>query len=176
MIRVCDERDFEQIYEVINNGARAYRGVIPDDRWPGDPCIDPYMPREKLQHEIAAGVRFYALEENSTIDGVMGLQDVDDVTLVRHAYVRMSAQRRGIGARLLAHLREIARKPVLIGTWADATWAIGFYEKHGFRMVSKSEKERLLRRYWQIPERQVETSVVLADANWWAKHPGASGN
>ena len=164
MIRVCDERDFDKIYEVINDGARAYRGVIPDDRW-----AEPYMPREKLQHDIAAGIRFHALEENGVVEGVMGLQDVDDVTLVRHAYVKMSAQRRGIGARLLSHLREIADKPVLIGTWADADWAVWFYEKHGFRMVSLAEKERLLRRYWVIPERQIETSVVLADESWWAQ-------
>jgi N-acetylglutamate synthase-like GNAT family acetyltransferase len=165
MIRVCDERDFDQIYEVINDGARAYRGVIPDDRW-----TEPYMPREKLEHEIVDGVRFFALEEDGTIDGVMGLQDVDDVMLVRHAYVRMSAQRRGIGARLLAHVLEIAEKPVLIGTWADAAWAVRFYEKHGFRMVNSTEKERLLRRYWVIPERQIETSVVLADGNWLARN------
>jgi GNAT superfamily N-acetyltransferase len=174
MIRVCDERDFEQIYEVINDGARAYRGVIPDDRWPGDPRIEPYMPREKLRHEIAAGIRFHALEENGVVEGVMGLQDVDDVTLVRHAYVRMSAQRRGIGARLLSHLREIAEKPVLIGTWADADWAVRFYEKHGFRMVSPPEKERLLRLYWLIPERQIETSVVLADESWWVQQTNAA--
>jgi N-acetylglutamate synthase-like GNAT family acetyltransferase len=164
MIRVCDERDLEQIYEVINDGARAYRGVIPDDRW-----AEPYMSREKLQHDIAAGIQFHALEENGAVEGVMGLQDVDDVTLVRHAYVRMSAQRRGIGARLLSHLREIAEKPVLIGTWVDADWAVRFYEKHGFRRVSPAEKERLLRRYWVIPERQIETSVVLADESWWAQ-------
>lgn len=168
MIRGYKERDFEQIYEVINDGAQAYRGVIPDDRW-----SDPYMPREKLEHEIAAGVRFYVLEENGVIDGVMGLQDVEDVTLVRHAYVRTSAQRRGIGVRLLAHLRGMVTKPVLIGTWADAVWAIRFYEKHGFSTVSREEKERLLRRYWKIPERQVETSVVLADRRWWAQHATA---
>jgi GNAT superfamily N-acetyltransferase len=171
MIRVCNERDFEAIYEVINDGARAYRGVIPDDRW-----REPYMPHEKLLHEIAAGVRFFAMEENGAIEGVMGLQDVDDVTLLRHAYVRTSAQRSGIGGRLLAHLREVADRPVLIGTWADAVWAVRFYEKHGFRTVGPAEKERLLRRYWVIPERQIETSVVLADANWCAQHASAASD
>ncbi len=161
MIRQCDERDFELIWTIINDGARAYRGVIPEDRW-----TEPYMSREKLQHEIDEGVVFWGYEESGTLVGVMGIQQVQDVTLIRHAYVRTGSQKRGIGAQLLAHLREMARGPVLIGTWADAVWAIRFYERHGFQMVGSEEKNRLLKTYWSIPERQVETSVVLADSSW----------
>jgi N-acetylglutamate synthase-like GNAT family acetyltransferase len=162
MIRVCSDQDLERIWAVINDGAQAYRGVIPADRW-----TEPYMPMEKLRHEIEDGVRFYCFEEQDTITGVMGLQQVQDVTLVRHAYVSTTEQKKGIGGRLLAHLRQLTEAPVLIGTWADATWAIRFYERHGFRMVGPEQKERLLRRYWVIPERQIETSVVLADRAWW---------
>ncbi|MGO8759761.1 MAG: N-acetyltransferase family protein [Terracidiphilus sp.] len=162
MIRRFENRDFDEIHAVINDGANAYRGVIPSDRW-----TEPYMPVEELRHEIGDGVEFWVYEEDGEITGVMGIQPVQDVTLVRHAYVRTADQRRGIGALLLAQLRELATTPVLIGTWADAEWAIRFYEKHGFRVVSPETKERLLRKYWKIPERQVETSVVLADATWW---------
>jgi N-acetylglutamate synthase-like GNAT family acetyltransferase len=125
------------------------------------------MSREKLQHEIDDGVVFWGFEEGGELVGVMGIQQVEDVTLIRHAYVRTSSQKRGIGGRLLSHLRELASGPMLIGTWADAVWAIHFYERQGFQMVSPEEKDRLLKRYWKIPERQVETSVVLADARWW---------
>jgi N-acetylglutamate synthase-like GNAT family acetyltransferase len=163
MIRRCDEQDFESILTIINDGAQVYRGVIPADRW-----TEPYMSHEKLQHEINQGVVFWGYQDNGTLAGVMGLQQVQDVTLIRHAYVRSDSQKRGIGSRLLSHLRELTNDPVLIGTWADAGWAIRFYEKHGFRMVSSEDKNRLLKKYWNIPERQVETSVVLADANWWA--------
>ena len=157
MIRRCVDRDFESIHAIINDGAQAYRGIIPADRW-----TDPYMSSEQLQHEIDAGVVFWGYEEAGTLIGVMGLQEVQDVTLIRHAYVRTSSQGTGIGARLLAHLREGATRPVLIGTWADAVWAIRFYEKHGFRVVATDEKNRLLKKYWTIPDRQIETSVVLA--------------
>ena len=143
---------------VVNDGARAYRGVIPGDR-----LHDPYMSREELRGEIADGVRFWVYEDERGVAAVMGLQDVEDVTLIRHAYVKTERQREGIGGRMLEELRGLARGPVLIGTWADAVWAIRFYERHGFRVVSHEEKERLLRRYWTIPERQVETSVVLKD-------------
>ena len=161
MIRRCDEHDFESIWVIINDGAQAYRGTIPEDRW-----TEPYMSREKLQHEVDDGVVFWGYEEAGNLLGVMGLQQVRDVTLVRHAYVRTSSQKRGVGADLLSHLRLLTEKPVLIGTWADAVWAIRFYQKHGFQMVSTIEKDRLLKRYWSIPERQIETSVVLADAKW----------
>jgi GNAT superfamily N-acetyltransferase len=159
MIRRCQDRDFELIWAIINDGAQAYKGAIPADRW-----TEPYMSREKLQHEIDAGVVFWGYEEAGTLAGVMGIQRVQDVTLVRHAYVRTSSQKRGIGGKLLSHLREMTSGPILIGTWAAAVWAIRFYEKHGFRMVSPQEKDRLLKRYWTIPQRQIETSVVLADS------------
>jgi GNAT superfamily N-acetyltransferase len=161
MIRRCDERDFELIWAIIDDGAQAYKGIIPADRW-----TEPYMSREKLQHEIDEGVVFWGYEESGALAGVMGLQQVRDVTLIRHAYVRSNRQKRGIGANLLTHLREIAGGPVLIGTWADAVWAIQFYEKNGFQRVGPQEKDRLLKKYWTVPERQIETSVVLGDAKW----------
>ncbi len=161
MIRRCDDTDFEAIWTIINDGAQAYKGIIPADRW-----TEPYMSREKLRHELAEGVAFWGYEEAGTLAGVMGLQQVQDVTLIRHAYVRGSSQKRGIGGHLLDHLRGMASRPVLIGTWADAVWAIRFYERYGFQMVSAREKDRLLKKYWSIPERQIETSVVLADATW----------
>jgi len=161
MIRRCDDRDFEVTWAIINDGAEAYKGIIPADRW-----AEPYMSREKLQHEIDEGVVFWGYEEGGTLVGVMGLQQVQDVTLIRHAYVRTGSQKRGIGAHLLSHLRELANRPVLIGTWAHAVWAIRFYERHGFQMVDSEEKNRLLKKYWTFPERQVETSVVLADSMW----------
>jgi GNAT superfamily N-acetyltransferase len=161
MIRLCDDADVETILAIVNDGAQAYKGIIPADRW-----TEPYMSREKLQHEREEGVVFSCWDESGTALGVMGIQPVSDVTLIRHAYVRTASQGLGIGARLLSHLRELATGPVLIGTWADATWAIRFYERHGFRIVEPREKERLLRKYWSIPERQIETSVVLADRSW----------
>ena len=165
MIRRCDERDLELIWAIINDGAQAYKGIIPADRW-----TEPYMSKEKLQHEIEDGVVFWGYEEAGTLVGVMGIQPVQDVTLIRHAYVRGSSQKRGIGAQLLSHLREMAIGPVLIGTWADAAWAIRFYERHGFQIVRAEQKDRLLRQYWTIPERQIETSVVLADSKWCQLH------
>jgi N-acetylglutamate synthase-like GNAT family acetyltransferase len=127
------------------------------------------MPRAELRHEITAGVHFWGYEDERGLAGVMGIQHVADVTLIRHAYVRSDRQQEGIGGRLLARLRGQTTQPLLIGTWADATWAIRFYEKHGFRQVTHEAKEQLLRRYWSIPERQVETSVVLADARWFQR-------
>jgi GNAT superfamily N-acetyltransferase len=161
MIRRCDERDFELIWAIINDGAQAYKGIIPADRW-----TEPYMSREKLQHEIDEGVVFWGYEESGALAGVMGLQQVRDVTLIRHAYVRSNRQKQGIGGNLLTHLREMAGGPVLIGTWADALWAIQFYEKNGFQRVGREEKDRLLKEYWTVPERQIETSVVLGDVKW----------
>jgi N-acetylglutamate synthase-like GNAT family acetyltransferase len=161
MIRRCEDRDFDVIWTIINDGARAYKGIIPADRW-----TEPYMSCEKLQHEIDDGVLFWGYDEAGALAGVMGIQAVQDVTLIRHAYVRTASQKRGIGARLLDHLRHMANGPVLIGTWADAAWAIHFYQQHGFQIVGREEKDRLLQKYWTIPERQVATSVVLADAKW----------
>jgi len=158
VIRPCVDTDFEAIYEIVNDAARAYRGVIPADRW-----HEPYMPREHLQGEIDAGVRFWGYEDGGQMVGVMGIQDVQDVTLIRHAYVRTARRGQGIGGRLLAHLRGLTERPILIGTWAAAEWAIRFYEKHGFHKVTEEEKNRLLQTYWSIPQRQVATSVVLAE-------------
>ncbi|MDP7642285.1 MAG: GNAT family N-acetyltransferase [Alphaproteobacteria bacterium] len=161
MIRACEESDFEALVALINAAAQAYRGIIPPDRWK-----EPYMPAQELADEIAAGVQFQGFEEGGALKGVMGVQEVKDVTLIRHAYVDPSAQRQGIGAALLANCRELAERPLLIGTWAAADWAIRFYEKHGFERTSPAEKDRLLSTYWTIPERQIETSVVLADRRW----------
>ena len=161
MIRRCDHRDFELIWTIINDGARAYQGIIPEDCW-----TEPYMSSKELRDEIDEGVVFWGYEESGTLAGVMGLQQVRDVTLIRHAYVRTRSQKRGIGTHLLSHLRELATGPVLIGTWADAGWAIRFYEKYGFHIVCTHEKDRLLREYWTVTERQIETSVVLADPRW----------
>ncbi len=161
MIRECDHSDFETIYEIINEAAQAYRNIIPADRWK-----EPYMPRDELRHEIDAGVQFCGYEEQGELVGVMGMQHIQDVTLIRHSYVLTAKQNQGIGGKLLAHLREMTSRPILVGTWADATWAVRFYEKHGFRLVSQGEKDRLLKKYWSIPDRQIETSVVLAEESW----------
>jgi GNAT superfamily N-acetyltransferase len=157
MIRLCNEEDFDEIWIIINDGASAYRGIIPADRW-----SEPYMTREKLRHEIQDGVAFWGAVEDGSLQAVMGVQDVLDVTLIRHAYVRTSKRRSGLGGRLLRYLQALTKRRVLIGTWADASWAIHFYEKYGFRLVPAGEKDQLLQRYWKIPARQVETSVVLS--------------
>ena len=157
MIAPCRDSDFTDINRIINAGAEAYRGVIPSDRF-----HEPYMTIEELRGEIDRGVVFWGFTGGGdTLQGVMGIQDVRDVTLIRHAYVLPECQRRGIGSALLNHLAALAERPILIGTWADAEWAIAFYEKHGFALVSEEEKNRLLAKYWTIPERQIETSVVL---------------
>ncbi len=161
MIRQCIKHEFEQIYTIINDGALAYKGVIPEDCW-----TEPYMSRDKLQQEMDAGVVFWGSEDNGKLCGVMGLQSVRDVTLVRHAYVLTANQRRGIGASLLSRLRDLKKAPMLIGTWADAAWAIRFYEKNGFELVGPALKDRLLQQYWTVSQRQAEVSVVLADADW----------
>ena len=155
-IRPCDPSDFDAILAIVNAAAQAYRGVIPPDRW-----YEPYMPARELASEIAGGVVFWGVEREGRLVAVMGIQDRGAVTLIRHAYVRPEAQRQGIGARLLAHLEGLTERPILIGTWAAAHWAIAFYEKQGYVMVGDAEKDRLLRAYWSIPARQVETSVVL---------------
>jgi len=149
--------------KIINEAARAYQGVIPEDCWQ-----EPYMSGDELQAEIAAGVDFWTYQGSRDLLGVMGRQPLAEVTLIRHAYVLPLAQQQGIGARLLNHLLKGVNAPVLVGTWAAAWWAIRFYEKYGFRQVDPEEKDRLLRRYWTISERQVETSVVLADGRWFA--------
>ncbi len=162
MIRQCKGSDFNNIFEIINDAARAYKGIIPEDRW-----REPYMPCEELSSEIEDGVVFWTLEDDGRLPGVMGIQDKGDVTLIRHAYVRTQDQKTGVGTKLLRHLEGMTEKPVLIGTWKAAVWAISFYEKNGYIMVSEEEKNRLLGKYWSIPGRQMETSVVLANQAWF---------
>ena len=162
MIRRCTPDDFERILAIINDAATAYRGIIPEDRWK-----EPYMPPDELSEEIAAGIDFDGYEIDGTgLVGVMGFQLVADVTLIRHAYVATDRQRSGIGSALLEGLRRRTDRPVLIGTWSAADWAIAFYRQRGFEVVPAREKTALLRRYWTVPERQIETSVVLADHRW----------
>lgn len=156
MIRPCTPSDFGAIHAIINEAAEAYRGVIPSDCW-----HDPYMPASALAAEIAAGVEFSGFDDSGALIGVMGIQTVRDVFLIRHAYVRAGHQNRGIGTQLLQSLIDRATARLLVGTWAGAIWAIRFYQRHGFRLVSNSEKDCLLSTYWTIPERQKETSVVL---------------
>ena len=165
LVRRCRDEDFEAVYSIINEAALAYKGVIPEDRW-----NEPYMPREHLASEIQSGVQFWGYEELGELVGVMGIQDVSDVTLIRHAYVRTSEQGRGIGGELLIKLRSSTVRPVMVGTWIAASWAVSFYERHGFIAVSPEETRRLLKKYWSIPERQVETSVVLVEDAASAAH------
>ena len=160
-IRKSAGADFAGIWAIINDAASSYRGVIPADRW-----HDPYMPATELLKEIASGVVFWVAEEGGELLGVMGIQDKGDVALVRHAYVAPDTQRSGVGTKLLRHVEALTNKPILIGTWADASWAVDFYQRNGFTVLPEDEKDRLLQKYWSIPERQVETSVVLADERW----------
>jgi GNAT superfamily N-acetyltransferase len=157
VIRRCRDDEREAILAIVNAAAEAYRGVIPADRW-----HEPYMPAAELDAEIAAGVEFWGYEDDGELIGVMGIQPVQDVDLIRHAYVQPAAQGRGIGGALLDHLMASATRRVLVGTWTAAEWAIGFYRRHGFVQVGPEEKTRLLRTYWTIPERQIDTSVVLS--------------
>lgn len=161
MIIKSQQSDFKDIYEIINDASSAYKGIIPADRWK-----EPYMEEGELHNQMMEGVEFWCYHQDDVIIGVMGIQHKSDVTLIRHAYIRTIARNRGIGGKLLKHLSTLTDKPILIGTWADADWAISFYQKHGFRLVSPIEKEQLLKKYWDIPLRQIETSVVLASPNF----------
>ncbi len=161
MIRSCNDDDFDRIWKIINDGAQAYKGAIPSDRW-----REPYMSRSELGHEISHGVCFSGWEEDGLLLGVMGVQQVQDVTLIRHAYVVTKKQNQGLGSCLLAHVQRLTQLPILVGAWADATWAIRFYERNGFKLLEAGQTAPLFRRYWNIPERQIETSVVLADGRW----------
>ena len=162
IIRQCKESDFKVLFEIINDAAQVYKGIIPGDRW-----NEPYMSSEELRKEIEDCIVFWGFEKDGQLLGVMGIQDKGDVTLIRHAYVRTQTQKLGIGTILLHHLEAMTDKPILIGTWATASWAISFYKKNGYTPVSEKEKNRLLRKYWLIPERQVETSIVLANQAWF---------
>ena len=158
-IRLSVEADFLAMLTIVNDAARAYRGVIPADRW-----HEPYMPADELESELAGGVVFWVAEQEGRLAGVMGIQDKGDVALVRHAYVAPSTQRAGVGTRLLRHVEGLSDKPILIGTWAAASWAIEFYRRNGYTVVPEGDKDHLLRTYWTIPARQIEASVVLAKA------------
>ena len=157
-IRFCRDDEHKAVLAIVNDAAKSYRGVIPHDRW-----HEPYMPLEGLLSDIAAGVTFWGYEAEGTLIGVMGFQPMHDVDLIRHAYVLPGCQRRGVGGRLLAHLRRVSSRRMLVGTWAAADWAIRFYEHHGFSLVSSAAKITLLKTYWTVPDRQIETSVVLAN-------------
>lgn len=161
MIVKCEEKDFKDIYDIINDAAIAYKGIIPADRW-----HDPYVTEHELQKQIDEGVEFWSYSEHEVIMGIMGIQFKDNITLIRHAYVRTAHRNKGIGGKLIQYLYSISSTPVLIGTWEDANWAIDFYLKHGFRLLAKEEISTLLRKYWNISERQIETSVVLASKDW----------
>jgi len=157
-VRRCRDDERATILAIVNAAAAVYRGVIPADRW-----HEPYMPADELNGEIGAGVAFWGCEADGVLVGVMGFQPVHDVDLIRHAYVLPGSQRRGVGGALLADLRRLTRRRILVGTWAAADWAIRFYERHGFALVSPASKITLLKTYWSVPDRQIETSVVLAN-------------
>jgi GNAT superfamily N-acetyltransferase len=169
VIRPCVADDFEAVYAIINDAAEAFRGIIPAERWKW-----PYKTREEVQYEIDCGVAFWGYEEDETLVGVMGIQEVLDVALIRHAYVRTVLRHQGIGSRLLSVLRKKTVLPVLVATWTDAVWAVRFYRKHGFHPVSPSERVKLLQKYWGVPARQAEGSTVLAENSWTESgDPGA---
>jgi len=164
MIRECRTEDFDAMLRIINQGAQAYRAFIPPSEW-----HDPYMAADELRGELAAGVRFLGYAEEGALIGVMGLQDVLDVALIRHAYVLPGRQRRGVGSALHQELASQTERPLLVGTWAASSWPVRFYQRLGYRVVSAAEGEALLRRYWSVPDSQIAASVVLADARW-ARH------
>jgi GNAT superfamily N-acetyltransferase len=157
-IRPCRDDERAAVLAIVNAAAEAYRGVIPADRW-----HEPYMASHELDAEIAAGVAFWGYEADGALVGIMGIQPVRDVDLIRHAYVSPDSQGRGIGSALLEHLARANTRRILVGTWAAADWAIRFYRRHGFEQVSPERKTALLKAYWKIPDRQIETSVVLAN-------------
>jgi N-acetylglutamate synthase-like GNAT family acetyltransferase len=169
LIRKSVEADLAAILAIVNDAALVYRGVIPADRW-----HEPYMSANELEREIAEGVVFWVAEQEGRVLGVMGIQDKRDVALVRHAYVAPTTQRTGVGTTLLRHMVGLVDKPILIGTWAAASWAIEFYRRNGFNLLASGEKDRLLRTYWSIPARQIETSVVLANGRWMEIEPQTS--
>jgi GNAT superfamily N-acetyltransferase len=156
-IAPCGENDLPAILRIVNSAAEAYRGVIPEDRW-----HEPYMPEAELRSEIAAGVAFSGYWQDDALIGVMGIQPVRNVRLIRHAYVLPQWQGHGIGSKLIAHLCRDGGKPILVGTWSAADWAIGFYRRHGFVTALQEDIPDLLRAYWSVPDRQIETSTVLA--------------
>lgn len=161
MIRKSRTDDFELVYKIINEAAQSYKGVIPDEYWK-----EPYMSKDELKNEIEEGVEFWVYEEEGKIFGVMGIQRKHDINLIRHAYVCPAKQNHGIGGKLLTYLQDLTTKPILIATWLGATWAIQFYKKYGFKLVSCEDGVRLQRKYWSTPELKIKSSVVLADKRW----------
>jgi GNAT superfamily N-acetyltransferase len=164
-IRRCRADEHPTILAIVNAAAEAYRGVIPEDCW-----HEPYLSSSQLEREIAAGIVFWGYEKDGALIGVMGIQPVQDVDLIRHAYVRPGHQHHGIGSRLLTHLQGLTARRMLVGAWAEAGWAIRFYQRHGFELVSPERKSSLLKTYWTVSERQIETSVVLANPPWSGSH------
>lgn len=162
-MRPATDADLRSVLAVINDAAEAYRGVIPADCW-----HRPYMTERALRREVGDGVRFWVIEVGGAVVAAMGLQAVRDVTLIRHAYVAREHQRTGLGGTLLEQLRSRSERPMLVGTWRAATWAVAFYRRHGFELLPDGEAQRLLRRYWSVPARQMAASVVLADSRWQA--------
>jgi GNAT superfamily N-acetyltransferase len=158
IIRPCRDDKRTEILAIVNAAAAAYRGLIPADRW-----REPYMPVHELDSELGAGVAFWGYEADGALVGVIGIQRVGDVDLIRHAYVSPGSQRHGIGGALLEHLARSTSRRMLVGTWAAADWAIRFYRRHGFELVSPERKAALLKTHWTVPDRQIETSVVLAN-------------
>ncbi len=167
-IRECTDADLDMVFEIINDAAQAYRRVIPADCWQ-----EPYMPMAELRQEVEQGVRFWAVAEDDQLVGVMGIQDRGEVCLIRHAYVRAKSRQTGVGSALLRHLEGLTSKPILIGTWSAASWAIRFYQKNGYVLVSAEEKSRLLSRFWEVPDRQVANSVVLSGGRYKGLNLGA---
>ena len=161
MVQPCQQKDFNEILEIINDAASAYKVFIPSNQW-----HEPYMSKEELEGQIREGVQFWCYKESDEVTGVMGIQFKSDVSLIRHAYVRSRSRNNGIGSSLLKHLVAMCRTPVLVGTWADAEWAIQFYQKHGFQLLSNMETSILLEKYWVIPAHQAKMSVVLASQDW----------
>ncbi len=161
MIRKCTDEDLEVIFNIVNDAATAYKGVIPADCW-----HEPYMSLQQLKCEIGDGVCFWGFVDENELIGVMGIQDKGEVTLIRHAYVRTDKRNQGIGGQLLRYLETATEKPILIGTWTAAVWAVAFYQKNGYRLLPINEKNSLLKRFWTISPRQIETSVVLANAKY----------
>lgn len=154
MIRRCQADDAQRIYFIINEAAKAYDGIIPAD------CYhEPYMPMGELEREMRR-MSFFGWELNGELIGIMGIEPIKDVTLIRHAYVLPRWQKQGIGSKLLKNLMGLGTTSrLLVGTWADARWAIDFYQRHGFSLLP--DKDELLKTYWDIPQRQIETSVVM---------------
>ena len=157
MIREYKKSDSSKILHVINDAAIKYKGIIPDNCW-----HDPYMSEQELVNEFKNGVRMFGYLNNNELIGVIGFQEIKDVVLIRHAYTLTLHQGKGTGSALLEFLlKKNQNSRLLVGTWKNAKWAIRFYEKFGFILHAKEETTLLLKKYWNIPSKQIENSVVL---------------